>query len=659
VAALALVLWALPPFIRFVPHAPLDFWLMAALAVLIDLPLFQTRGPAAILIRPILSPCFAFAIFLLWGAAQGIVVEAVAVVVTALGQRYGIVAGIFLTARHICALAVAQAVVLLVFPRHALPPTDGLIGRDLVPTLLLASAWFVATFALLLQAGAAVRRSALHTSAREVRGELLATSAAVLLTVPLLAGISGWWVLFVAIPLLALNQRARDQLRWEDRMSREPVTGLLNRQGLTTGLDAVTLFDPIRPESPRPVGMVLVNVDSALGVKHSLGRDVYESLLTEAAHRLGATFGTDRVGRLYGEGFLLIFPGLTDPDALTVAGQVVRVLEPVIVIGDIPLRLEPVAGVALSPDHGRDFDTLVVKAELAVGEARRFGKTAMVYVKQTQDDARRRTGLLAELHTVLRDPRRHKEITVVYQPQIELSTGRLVAAEALVRWTHPDWGPVRPDELLAAVEPTEVMHLLTRHVLDLVGTQMCAWNRRGLRLRVSVNISAQDLHDPNFPEEISEVLRLHKLPAQQLTIEITERMLIADAERVVRAVAPLTALGVGLSLDDFGTGYASMQQLQLLPLTEVKIDKSYVAGITDNPARRAIVTSVHELASALGLTVVAEGVEEERTADALRRLSGTIGQGYHFGRPVPPEEFERQWHRPVSERPAPVRGWRA
>jgi EAL domain-containing protein (putative c-di-GMP-specific phosphodiesterase class I) len=188
---------------------------------------------------------------------------------------------------------------------------------------------------------------------------------------------------------------------------------------------------------------------------------------------------------------------------------------------------------------------------------------------------------------------------------------------------------------------------------------MSAWNRRGLRLRVSVNISAQDLHDPDFPEQISEILRLHNLPPKQLTIEITERMLIADAERVVRAVAPLAALGVGLSLDDFGTGYASMQQLQLLPLTEVKIDKSYVAEITDNPARWAIVTSVHELASALGLTVVAEGVEEERTADALRRLPGTIGQGYHFGHPVPPDEFEHQWHRPVSERPAPVRGWRA
>jgi hypothetical protein len=225
---------------------------MAALALLIDLPLFQIRGPAAFLIRPVLSPCVALAIFLLWGATQGIVVVAVAVVITALGQRYGVVAGIFLTARHICAVAGAELVVLLVFPRQALPPTDGLIGKDLVPTLLLASAWFVATSGLLLLARGAVRRSALHTSVREVRGELLATSAAVLLTVPLLTAISGWWVLLLAVPLLAWNQRARDQIRWEERMRHEPVTGMLNRLGLIMGHDALTIFDPLDRRVPRP-----------------------------------------------------------------------------------------------------------------------------------------------------------------------------------------------------------------------------------------------------------------------------------------------------------------------------------------------------------------------------------------------------------------------
>jgi predicted signal transduction protein with EAL and GGDEF domain len=394
---------------------------------------------------------------------------------------------------------------------------------------------------------------------------------------------------------------------------------------------------------------VVVNVDSALDVKGSLGRDVYEELLTEAARRLASTFGTDRLGRLYGEGFVLLVPGLTDPDALASAAKAVSLLEPVIVIDEIPLRLEPVAGVALSPDHGRDFDTLVVKAELAVGEARRLGKTANVYVKQTQEVARRRILLLAELHTTLLDPTRHHEIMVVYQPQIELTSGRLVAAEALVRWTHPEWGSVPPDELLAAVEPTEVIHLLTRHVLDLVGEQICDWNRRGLQLRVSVNISARDLHHRLPRRDLEDPAPAQPAP-NQLTIEITERMLIAsDADRVVRATAPVAALGVGLSLDDFGTGYASMQQLQNLPLTEVKIDKSYVAGLTDNATRRAIVTSVQ--ASALGLTVVAEGIEGERTADALRRLPGTIGQGYYFGRPVPPEDFEHQWHRLFSNHP--------
>jgi EAL domain-containing protein (putative c-di-GMP-specific phosphodiesterase class I) len=189
--------------------------------------------------------------------------------------------------------------------------------------------------------------------------------------------------------------------------------------------------------------------------------------------------------------------------------------------------------------------------------------------------------------------------------------------------------------------------MLTRHILDRVCAQLRTWHDRGLRIRVAVNASVQDLHDPDFPAQISQLLEGYGVPPDQLTIEITERMLIDDTERVARAAAKISALGVGLSLDDFGTGYASLQQLRVLPLTEVKVDKSYVSGMTSNPSQRAIVASVHQLAKALRLEVVAEGVEDRVTAAALSRLPGLIGQGWHFGHPVPPEVFEEQWHRLV------------
>jgi EAL domain-containing protein (putative c-di-GMP-specific phosphodiesterase class I) len=187
------------------------------------------------------------------------------------------------------------------------------------------------------------------------------------------------------------------------------------------------------------------------------------------------------------------------------------------------------------------------------------------------------------------------------------------------------------------------MHLLTCHMLDRGCAQIAAWNEHGLPVRVAVNASVQDLHDPDFPAQILALLRRYAVPPQQLTIEITERMVLVDTERIERAARRIAELGVGLSLDDFGTGFASIQQLRILPLTEVKIDKSYVMGMTGNEAARAIVTSVHQLARALHLEVVAEGVEDAPTAAALNRLPGTIGQGWHFGHPVPADEFAEQW----------------
>jgi EAL domain-containing protein (putative c-di-GMP-specific phosphodiesterase class I) len=248
--------------------------------------------------------------------------------------------------------------------------------------------------------------------------------------------------------------------------------------------------------------------------------------------------------------------------------------------------------------------------------------------------------LLRELHNVLRNHARHHEITVLYQPQVDLDTGHLVAVEALLRWTHPEWGPIPTDELIESIEPSEIMHRLTWHVLDSVAGQMHRWNERGEQLRVSVNVSVQDLHRPNFVDDVGALVRRHGIAPHQLVLEITERLLISDVERVSDVARVLAKQGVGLSLDDFGTGHASLQQLRELPLDEVKVDRTYVSGMVDNPADAAIVTSVHQLTRALGVTVVAEGVEDERIANALAKLPGTIGQGWYLGRPMSVEDLQ-------------------
>jgi EAL domain-containing protein (putative c-di-GMP-specific phosphodiesterase class I) len=340
------------------------------------------------------------------------------------------------------------------------------------------------------------------------------------------------------------------------------------------------------------------------------------------------------VGRLSGEGIVILQPDLTAAEAITSAEAATEVLTRPIEVDDIPFGLDPVAGVALSPEHGRELGTLFMKAELAVGEARRNGRRAMLYVRQAKEVTDRRITLLRELHTVLRDPARSNEISVLYQPQVQLSTGELSSVEALLRWRHPQWGPIPTDELLEAVEPTDVMHMLTRHVLRLAMSQIRTWNDEGQPLATAVNVSVADLHERDFVEEVAALVKDYGVAPSQLTIEITERMLLSDSPLVTQVAGRLSRLGVGLSLDDFGSGHASLQQLRRLPLTEVKIDRSYVQGMIDSPADRAIVASVHQLARALGVSIVAEGVEDERTARALARLTGAIGQGYYFGRPM-------------------------
>jgi predicted signal transduction protein with EAL and GGDEF domain len=378
-----------------------------------------------------------------------------------------------------------------------------------------------------------------------------------------------------------------------------------------------------------------------LTVNRRLGRDIYEDVVKAATQRLVQAYGEDQVARLTGEATVILVPDLTEADAVAQAEAAVRVVAEPLDVDDVPFSLDPAAGVALSPEHGRDLATLLAKAELAMTESRRHARPATLYVREATEGAQRRLMLVRELRAVLGDPTRWGQVSMLYQPQVDLDTGRLTGVEALVRWRHPQWGPVPTDELIEAVEPTDVMHMLTKHVLFSVVTQMRRWNDEGEPLRVAVNISVQDLHDPAFVSELGTLIAEHGIATEQVTIEITERMLITDEPRVGQVAKLLTNLGVGLSLDDFGTGHASLQQLRQLPLTEVKLDRSYVSGIVANPGDRAVVTSVHQMARALGLTVVAEGVEDERTAAALARLPGTIGQGWHFGAPMPADEVWR------------------
>jgi EAL domain-containing protein (putative c-di-GMP-specific phosphodiesterase class I) len=233
---------------------------------------------------------------------------------------------------------------------------------------------------------------------------------------------------------------------------------------------------------------------------------------------------------------------------------------------------------------------------------------------------------------------------MLYQPQVSIRTGRVDSVEALLRWTDPERGLIPTDELIRTVEPTGLMQQLTLLVLDRVAGQLAEWNRLGIRLRAAANVSVFDLIAEGFDTQVRDVLDRHQVPSGQLDIEVTERAMVEDTLLLDEAAQRMVKLGVGLSLDDFGTGFSSLRRLRRLPLTEVKIDRVYVSKLADSPADRAMVTAIHELARALELRVVAEGIEDEATADILATFDGMIGQGWYYARPMPGPDLV-QWLR--------------
>jgi len=240
-----------------------------------------------------------------------------------------------------------------------------------------------------------------------------------------------------------------------------------------------------------------------------------------------------------------------------------------------------------------------------------------------------------------------------YQPQVSMETGEVVGVEALLRWHHPEHGLVDPEELIRIAEQSAVMRLLTFRVIDDVVEQLAKWAAAGIHLRAAVNVSVRDLHTGEIVDRVADRLARYAVPPHQLQLEITEGALMADPHRVLATIARLDRIGVKIALDDFGTGYSSMQHLRRLPLAEVKVDRSFVLGMTLDSDDAAIVRSIIDLSRALGLRVVAEGVEDERTWRLLHAAGCHVAQGWFYARPMPADELVAWLARYRPLRPGP------
>jgi diguanylate cyclase (GGDEF)-like protein len=623
---------ALPSAIGQISSAPAEFWVLAALALVADIRPILLPAPARSWATFVASVCFCFAILLLYGAAAAIVVQVLAVPLAARRLHLNWGAAAFLAARLVCSLAAAGLTARLL----GLTPAASrqLHAIDAIGDAILVTLVFVAV-SCAINTGRAWSSGATRSEiVAQLRFEVLARGSSLVLGIVLATAPGVWSLALVFVPLLGWLQLTRALADRDTRLEHDPVTGLLSRHGLD-----VALLSRPRPHrhDPDDYAVVLIQFGGIGYIGRNFGRDAVEHMLVAAARRLqGVTQPGDLIGRLSDSQMVVVLPSQSGEGAESAARRIVGKLSaPVDLIEGVPLRLDPLAGVAVAHQHGHDLADLIPHAETALFDAAaRQEAVARVYAPETQPDVDDRLTLLQRLSGALNDPARASEIQMLFQPQVSIRTGRVDSVEALLRWTDPGVGLVPTDELFQAVEPTGVMQQLTLLVLDRVVRQLAEWNRAGIRLRAAANVSVFDLVAEGFDAQVRDVLGRYQVSPRQLDIEVTERSMVEDTVMLDEAAQRVTKLGVGLSLDDFGTGFASVSRLRRLPLTEVKIDRLYVSKIADSAADRAIVTAIHDLAHALGLRTVAEGVEDEATVDILATYDRVIAQGWYYARPM-------------------------
>jgi predicted signal transduction protein with EAL and GGDEF domain len=344
------------------------------------------------------------------------------------------------------------------------------------------------------------------------------------------------------------------------------------------------------------------------------------------------------VARLGGDEFAVLLPDTLLDDAKVAARAFLTALAAPYMLFEITLEVEASVGLAVWPAHGRDAGELLQRADVAMYDAKARRTGVEVYSPGIDRSSLRRLSLIGELRRAIDAG----AVEVHYQPKVELATGRAVGVEALARWQHPSLGAVPPDEFVSVAEQTGLIRPLTELVLVAALVQCARWRREGRRLRVAVNLSTRSLMDLELPELVERLLERAGVPATDLILEITESNVLGEHGRAADIIDRLRLLGVELSIDDFGTGHSSLTYLKHLPVSEVKIDRSFVSNMVNDSSDAAIVASTIGLAHRLGLRVVAEGVEDADTVAALESLGCDQVQGYFHSRPLPAAALE-EW----------------
>jgi diguanylate cyclase (GGDEF)-like protein len=424
----------------------------------------------------------------------------------------------------------------------------------------------------------------------------------------------------------------------------DSLTGLANRAKFQDRLGQV-----LSPQG-EGIAVLLMDLDRFKEVNDTLGHHHGDLLLQEIARRLTKEVrGGDLLARLGGDEFAVLMWDLTEQDAVDTAQRLLQALNRPMRLQGVEMEVGASIGVVHVPPGGSCHDAaqLLQRADVAMYGAKQHYTGVQLYRDELDGYSPRRLALASGLRTAIEQG----QLSVRYQPQARLHDLTLVGAEALVCWDHPTYGEVPPDDFIAIAEQTGQIRELTRFVLEQSLSSCASWAASGTPMSVSVNLSVRNLMEPDLVEGVAELLLRHGVPGRLLTLEITESHLMSDPARTAEVLRRLSGLGIRLSIDDFGTGYSSLAYLKQLPVSEIKVDKSFVREIGHDDEDAAIVEAIIQLAHTLRLEVLAEGVEDERAQARLAGLGCDLLQGYHLARPMRAEQFARWLASQVSRQP--------
>jgi len=582
-----------------------------------------------------LSTSFSMALLLAGGLAPALIAQAAASMVQDRhsGKPWWRVR--FNVGQYTLSMAGAWTVMRLLSAAPHINASHPFVSSDLPGMIAGASVFFVVNTtvvggAVALYQGVPVRRYLSNDPTFS-----LVTGAVMLMLAPIVLAAAAFSVVLVPLclaPVVAIYNAMWQSARSEHAARHDALTGLPNR---TAFHDAVA--EAIRDES-EPACVLLIDLDRFKDVNDTLGHRYGDLLLQEVAERFRAQLcGDDRIARLGGDEFAVLSAGCDREQSVLLAQRIADSLRAPFQLEQMVVDVQASVGIALFPDQASGVEALLQKADVAMYRAKETQTDVALYDERDDRHSPAKLALTAELRTAIQSD----GIVVWYQPELDLRSSTVLALEALVRWEHPNLGLLRPASFIRMAERTNLIKPLTDRVIEIALSQVAGWQALGLEIIVAVNISAQVLMDRDFTNRVVSALAKSGVAPRALKLEVTESALMADPAVARTVLQELDRLGVAISIDDFGTGYSSLAYLADLPVSEVKIDQSFVSRMAEGSSETIIVNSTIDLAHHLDLRAIAEGVEDPAMVPQLEALGCDAVQGYAISRPLPGDEATR------------------